>query len=78
MEKAKLERFMEFLIIGVVMGLIEDLLAVKLATGAEIDPRVIVIVLMVAIPFAAFSELVVDRKEFRLWRKFSGLISREE
>lgn len=78
MERKTVERFLEFLVIGVVMGLLEDLLALKLATGAEIDLRVIGIVLMVAVPFAAFSELVVDREEFKAWRKFSSFISREE
>lgn len=73
-----LERFLEFLLIGVVMGLVEDLLALKLATGAEIDLRVIGIVLLVAIPFAAFSELIVDHEKFPIWRRLFEIISPEE
>ncbi len=63
MKRQHLERFLEFLVIGVLMGVTEDLIAVKLTTGAEIDFRIIGIVLLVAIPFAAFSELVVDRRD---------------
>lgn len=64
MKRVHLERFLEFLVIGVVMGVAEDLIAVKLATGASIGFEVVVIVFAVALPFAAFSELVVDRKDF--------------
>lgn len=62
--RQRLIRFLEFLLIGVVMGLVEDLLAVALATDASIDLRVVVIVLAVAVPFAAVSELVVDHPRF--------------
>lgn len=75
MDREKVERFLEFLVIGVALGLVEDLLALKLATGAEIDLRVIGIVLLVAVPFAAFSELVVDHEDFPLWRKVFDFIS---
>lgn len=63
-KRQQLIRFLEFLLIGVVMGLIEDLLAVTLATDTALDARVILIVLGVAIPFAAISELVVDHPRF--------------
>lgn len=64
MKRVHVERFLEFLVIGVLMGVAEDLIAVKLATGASIDTGIIAVVFLVAIPFAAFSELVVDRKDF--------------
>lgn len=64
MDRQRVETFTEFLLIGVVMGTVEDLIAVKLATGATIDPRMILIIVLVAIPFAAFSEFVVDGEEF--------------
>lgn len=63
MERKTVERFLEFLVVGIVMGTIEDLIAVRLVTGEAIDPRTILIVVGVAIPFAAFSELVVDHDE---------------
>lgn len=66
MNREQIERFTEFLIIGVAMGTVEDLIAVKLATGATIEPRMIGVIVLVAIPFAAFSEMIVDGDEFRL------------
>ena len=60
-------RILEFLVIGVVMGIGEDLLAVKLATDATIDWRILWIVIAVAIPFAFISEVVVDNPKF--WQK---------
>ncbi len=53
-------RLLEFFIIGVVMGIAEDLIAVSASTGTLITWEVIGIVTLVAIPFAVISELVVD------------------
>lgn len=69
MNSNQIERFLEFLVIGVVMGTAEDLIAVKLATGQTIDPYMIFVVVAVAVPFAAFSELVVDRPDIRPMRE---------
>jgi hypothetical protein len=60
----RLEVFLEFLIFGVVMGVTEDLIAVTLATGEPITWRIIIIVTVVAIPFAAIGELIVDRTKW--------------
>ncbi len=49
------------------MGLIEDLIAISLATDATIDFRVIIVVVLVAIPFAFISEVIVDHPRF--WTK---------
>ena len=68
---------MEFLLIGVVMGTVEDLIAVKLATGQTINPRMIFVVLAVAIPFAAFSELIVDRPDMQFMRKTAQKIEKK-
>ena len=67
MSRLKKLRIIEFLIIGVVMGTIEDLIAVFAATDAEINFRVIFVVLLVAFPFAFLSEVVVDHPRF--WEK---------
>ena len=61
MEKRRLEVFLEFLIFGVAMGVVEDMIAVMLSTGQQITWHIVVIVTLVAIPFAAIGELVVDR-----------------
>lgn len=61
MEKRRLEVFLEFLIFGVAMGVVEDMIAIVLSTGQTISPQIILVVTLVAIPFAAIGELVVDR-----------------
>ncbi len=58
-------RLLEFFVIGLVFGIIEDLLAIKIATDAKITWQTVWIAFMVALPFAIVSELVVDIKFFR-------------
>lgn len=58
-------RFLEFFVVGVVFGISEDLIAIFFATGESISPRIFLVAAFVAIPFAAFSELVVDSEKFR-------------
>lgn len=67
MKRKTIIRILEFLVIGVLMGLAEDLLAILLATDAEFNWKVVWIVLLVTIPFAILSELVVDHPDF--WKK---------
>lgn len=66
--KTRKLRFLEFLVIGVLVGIIEDLLAIFFATDAKISFHVIWIVFLVALPFAFLSEVVVDHPRF--WEKF--------
>jgi len=61
MNKKRLEIFLEFLIFGIIMGVVEDLIVVTLATGEPITWRIVLIITLVAIPFAAIGELIVDR-----------------
>lgn len=68
MTKLKKLRLAEFLIIGVLLGVVEDLLAVFFATDAQINLGVIWIVFLVALPFAFLSEIVVDHPRF--WQRF--------
>ena len=62
-------RLLEFLIIGVVMGTVEDLIAVMFATDAQFSWRILIVVFLVALPFAFISEIVVDHPNFwkRIW-----------
>jgi len=76
MKRETLERFMEFLFVGILMGTIEDLIAVRLVTGEAVDPRTIFIVIGVAIPFAAFSELIVDHDQYKDFEKLSEKIKK--
>ena len=57
-------RLLEFFLIGLLLGVIEDLLAIFFATDAKINPRVIIIAGLVALPFAFISEIIVDQKRF--------------
>lgn len=74
MSRTKKLRLVEFLVIGVVMGILEDLIAVTLATNATINFRVIWIVFLVALPFAFISEVVVDHPRFwsKIFREVEG------
>jgi hypothetical protein len=63
MDMKRVEIFLEFLVFGVIMGVIEDLIAIKVATGATIDLRTIVIITLIAIPFAVIGELIVDKTD---------------
>ena len=52
-------RLLEFFVIGLIMGTIEDLIAVYASTGI-FSWNVVWIVALVALPFAVISELIVD------------------
>ena len=60
-----LNRFLEFFIVGVCLGVVEDLIAISLATDKAIDFKVFVIAFFVAFPFAVLSELIVDHEKFK-------------
>lgn len=64
MNLRKLELIFEFLIFGIVIGITEDLIAIKVTTGSQIDLRIILIVVLIAIPFAVLGELIFDRIDF--------------
>ena len=66
MDYDRIERFTEFLIIGVLLGTVEDIIAVRVATGEPITFQTVLIIIGVAIPFAAFSELVVDHPDTKI------------
>lgn len=60
-----LNRFLEFFIVGLALGVIEDLIAIFLVTNEPIDFRIFWIAFFVALPFAVFSELIVDHNKFK-------------
>lgn len=66
----RLEVFLEFLIFGIIVGIIEDLIAIKFATDAQITWRVVGISFLVALPFAFVGEILVDKIDFvRIYKK---------
>ena len=60
----KTEIFVEFFIFGVLMGIVEDLIAIFISTGEPITLKIVMIASLVAVPFAGFSEFIVDRFNF--------------
>ena len=60
----RLEVFLEFLIFGIIVGIAEDLIAIKFATDAQITWHVVLISFLVALPFAVIGELLVDKIDF--------------
>lgn len=78
MDKQHWERFLEFVVIGVSLGVVEDVIAIKLATGEPITFTTVLVIVGVAIPFAAFSELVVDSEGSGVRQTFSNLAHRIE
>lgn len=62
MKRRHFYRFLEFFIVGFVLGITEDILVIHFATDAVITIKVVYIAALVALPFAVFSELIVDWK----------------
>ena len=60
----RVEVFFEFLVFGIAVGVVEDLIAITVATDATITWRVFIVVVLVAIPFAFLGEVLVDRVDF--------------
>lgn len=57
-------RILEFVVAGLVLDLTENIISIKLATDAELNPKVFLIAFLVVIPFAIVTELVIDHPEF--------------
>jgi len=69
MKRRYVYRFLEFLLVGFIMGVAEDLLAIHYATDAAITMNVVWVAALIALPFAIFSELIVDWKRIKFLRK---------
>ena len=69
----KVRRLLEFFVIGLVFGIIEDLLAITLTTNAKLEWSTVLVVFFIALPFAVISELVVDHPKF--WQKILPRLS---
>lgn len=66
----RLEVFFEFLVFGIVVGVVEDLIAVEVVADVPITWSVVGIIVLIAIPFAVIGEVLVDRIDFiEIFRK---------
>ncbi len=72
----KVEVIFEFLIFGIIIGITEDLIAIKFTTGGSITLRIIGIVVLIAIPFAIVGEIVFDRIDFA--KIFKSIFERDK
>ena len=69
----RMEVVFELLVFGIAIGIIEDLIAIKLTTDAQITPAVIGIVVVIAVPFAILGEVVFDKIDFaKIFKKMFG------
>ena len=69
----KIEVTLEFLIFGIVIGFIEDIVAVKVTTGASITWETVGIIVLIAIPFAVLGEIFADNIDFAKYiRRFQS------
>lgn len=64
-KKRVIVHLIEFFVLGVIMGLTEDLLAIHFATDAVITFDVVKIAFLIAVPFAIINEILVDAQVFR-------------
>lgn len=73
-----MEVIFELLIFGIIIGLIEDLLVVKFATGHPITLKVVGIAVLVTVPFAILGEVVFDNIDFaKKFERWFGKKSKE-
>jgi hypothetical protein len=75
MHRGQIKRVLEFFVIGIVFGVTEDILAVLIATDAELTFDIVGVVVLIAIPFAIISELIVDHPKFLTFDKLSQLVN---
>lgn len=71
----RLEVFLEFLLYGLAVGIVEDLIAVKIVSDEPITWKIVGIVAAVAVPFAFLGEVIIDRTVFlprSITRRFMG------
>ena len=61
MKTTRFNIFSRILVFAVVLGVVEDIIAIKLATDATINLETIGVIIAVAFVFAIIGELVVDK-----------------
>jgi len=64
MNPKKIEVIFEFLVFGIIIGITEDLIAIKLTTDASVTLKMVCIIILIAIPFAIIGEIFADKIDF--------------
>jgi hypothetical protein len=57
-------RILEFIVAGLIIDTAENILSIKLSTGAAITKEVFVVAFLVVVPFSIVTELVIDHPGF--------------
>lgn len=60
----KMEVIFELLVFGIIVGVIEDIVAIKITTGENISWEAVGIVVLIAVPFAILGEIIFDNIDF--------------
>ena len=60
-------RIIEFLIIGLAVNTLDNIVAVKYGAGAPLNWQILGKIFLFVVPFAILSELIVDHPDF--WKK---------
>jgi len=69
MDPQRITRFIKFVVIGIEMGVTEDIIVIAMTTDVEISSEMVEIVVVVSLPFAALLELVVDHPVFGYFKQ---------
>lgn len=64
-------RILEFIIAGLIIDTAENLISIKLSTGAHLTKEVFFITFLVVIPFSVITELIIDHPKF--WDNVSAI-----
>ncbi len=64
-KKTVIIHLIQFFILGVCMGVVEDLIAIHFATDAKITFYTFKVAFFVAFPFAVIAEILIDLKIFK-------------
>ena len=64
MNYKRLEVFLEFLILGIIIGVVEDIIVIKVLTDHIFTLKDFGIIVLIAIPFAFVGEILVDKIDF--------------
>jgi len=60
----KIELIFELLIFGIIFGVVEDIIVIKIVTNEPITWHAIYIIILIAIPFAIIGEVIIDKIDF--------------
>jgi hypothetical protein len=64
MKSQRLELIFELVVFGTILGVIEDIIAIKATTDAVITFKNVLVVVAIAIPFAVVGEVAMTRIDF--------------